>query len=334
MSTRYLIGIGAGLVSGVLFASVASGSALAVTLIFFAPLPLYIAGLGWGPLTALLGSASGLAVIVPMLGLKSAIGFLSTLALPAILLCYLASLRQDVAVPAANRTQGGGATTFTNWYPLGRIIAWAALIAGCMSTMSILLLGSDLESYRTSIDAILNRTILQDFSTGTPKPFSKTIFEKYRETFIWMLPAASAIVWLLGAMANLYLSGRIVHTSGRLIRPWPVVADVNYPRNFVFVFAAAVLASFLPGFYGLIATGFVAAFFIAYVLLGLAIIHVITRKLPMRPLLLFTLYFGLLAFGWISLLIAIVGLGDPMFKLRERMSNRGTSPPPPPPPGG
>ncbi|MGI9386919.1 MAG: hypothetical protein ACR2OX_05765, partial [Methyloligellaceae bacterium] len=102
MAPRYLIGFGAGLVSGVLFASVASGSALAVTLIFFSPLPIYIAGLGWGTWAAASGGVGALVLIIPMLGGKSAIGFMMTLAVPAVLFCYLAGLHREVPAPAAN----------------------------------------------------------------------------------------------------------------------------------------------------------------------------------------------------------------------------------------
>lgn len=326
MLTRYIVGFGAGLASGVLFASVLGGSALAITLIFLAPLPIYIAGLGWGPIAAVLGGAGGLAVVIPVLGPKSAIGFLSTLAVPAIFLCYLLSLRRQPPASTPRTERNTEPAASVEWYPLGRVIAWAALIAGIISALSVLFLGTDFESYRTAINAILDRTILNDISSGAAMPFSKSVLAKYRETVIWMLPAASALVWLLGAVTNIWLAGRITKASGLLARPWPDLALIDYPRNFIFGFAASVLAAFMPGFPGLIATGFAAAFFFAYVLLGLAIIHTITRNLAMRAMLLFTLYFGLLAFGWISFLIAIIGLGEPLFKLRERMTNRGNPP--------
>ena len=42
-----LIGIGAGAATALLFASVASGSALSVLLFYLAPLPILIAAMGW-----------------------------------------------------------------------------------------------------------------------------------------------------------------------------------------------------------------------------------------------------------------------------------------------
>ena len=48
MARFILLGAGAGLVSAALFASAATGTALAGILFYLAPLPICLAGLGWG----------------------------------------------------------------------------------------------------------------------------------------------------------------------------------------------------------------------------------------------------------------------------------------------
>ncbi|HZB62829.1 MAG TPA: hypothetical protein VE423_09180, partial [Microvirga sp.] len=53
------IGIGAGLASALLFAVVITGSLLAMMLSFIAPLPIFIASLGWNHRCGLLASVSG-----------------------------------------------------------------------------------------------------------------------------------------------------------------------------------------------------------------------------------------------------------------------------------
>ena len=57
---------------------------------------------------------------------------------------------------------------------------------------------------------------------------------------------------------------------------------------------------------------------------GLAVIHVYSRGVPFRALLLAAVYLGILLLGWVAIAVAIVGLGEPMFRLRER----GRSQPP------
>ena len=51
-----LIGIGAGAAAALLFASVTTGSWLAVGLFYLAPLPIMIAGLGWSHWSALIAA--------------------------------------------------------------------------------------------------------------------------------------------------------------------------------------------------------------------------------------------------------------------------------------
>ena len=61
-----LIGISAGAATALLFASVASGSALSVPLFYLAPLPILIAAMGWSHWAALIAAvvaAAGLAAV-------------------------------------------------------------------------------------------------------------------------------------------------------------------------------------------------------------------------------------------------------------------------------
>jgi uncharacterized protein YybS (DUF2232 family) len=74
----------------------------------------------------------------------------------------------------------------------------------------------------------------------------------------------------------------------------------------------------LPGLPGLVATGFAGALLFAFVLQGLAVIHVYSRGVPLRALLLAAVYLGILLLGWVAIVVAIVGLGEPVFRLRER----------------
>ena len=90
------------------------------------------------------------------------------------------------------------------------------------------------------------------------------------------------------------------------------------PNIYVAVFAGALVASFMPGVIGLMATGLAAAMLFAYVLQGLAVIHVYSRGVPFRPLLLAVVYLGILFLGWLAILVAILGLAEPLVGLRAR----------------
>src|SRR5690348_768727 len=94
-----LIGIGAGAAAALMFASVLSGSLLAVFLFYLAPLPIMIAALGWSHWVGLMAAiAAGLGLAVAF-GFFFLPAFLIGIGLPAWWLGYLAMLArpQDAA---------------------------------------------------------------------------------------------------------------------------------------------------------------------------------------------------------------------------------------------
>lgn len=113
MMQLVLVGIAAGLASALVFASIASGSALSIPLFYLAPLPVLISAMGWGHASGLI--AAGVAA----LGLGLAFGsmlsvvFLVGIGLPAWWLGYLALLARPVT---------NGAPEHLEWYPVGRLV--------------------------------------------------------------------------------------------------------------------------------------------------------------------------------------------------------------------
>ncbi|ODR96387.1 hypothetical protein AUC69_14575 [Methyloceanibacter superfactus] len=317
MPTHLIIGAGAGLVAAALFASAATAAALAGILFYLSPLPLCLAGLGWGRSPVLLAGLTGTVVIAASLGAGTAAAFVLTIAAPIAVLVHLLLLSR----PAGPDAPAGA----MEWYPPGRLVGWAALIAGLLAGLLVLLLGYDQESYQQSIREILDHSALKELDRdGTI--FTKETVEGLSVVLAKALPAAFAIVWLTIVLFNLWLGGVIVAASGRSLRPWPNLQDLELPNVFVAVFAVAILASFIPGILGLLATGLAGAMLFAYVLQGLAVIHVYSRGSPFRILLLTVVYLGILLLGWVAVLVAILGLGEPLFGLRAR-SVQGGQPP-------
>src|ERR1700694_5748043 len=96
MIATVLIAIAAGSASALMFASIVSGALISLLLFYLAPLPLMVAALGWGPLSATIGgiiAATGLGAIF---GLPYCIAFVVTIALPAWWLGHLALLGRGV----------------------------------------------------------------------------------------------------------------------------------------------------------------------------------------------------------------------------------------------
>jgi hypothetical protein len=312
MATPLLIGAGAGLVAAALFASVAAGTALAGILFCLAPLPICLAGLGWGWGAAAVAALSG-TIVAGVLGVNLAAFFAVTFA-PIGVLCYLALLSRPAQAE----------TTALEWYPIGRLVGWAAVIAGAL-VGALILIGYDPEAYRDAIKHMLESPAFKDLDPdGTL--FTETNVTKLTDVFARALPVFLSIAWLSIALFNLWLAGVIIDASGRALRPWPQLDALELPNAFFLAFTVSLIGSFLPGLPGLLASAFAGAFLFAYVLQGLAVLHAFSRGMPFRALLLATVYLAILFLGWVAIAVAILGLSEPLLHLRARATARGQFP--------
>jgi hypothetical protein len=302
-----LIGLGAGAISAVVFASATTGPLLVRMLLFLlTPLALFLAGLGMGPMSAALAGCAGTGLVLAAGGPMAAAIFAASQAFPVFVLVYLASL---------NRTAADG----QQWYPTGRLVIAAALLAGAFSTLTLLLLGGDVEALRTTL-----RTMLQSFVSSqlAKMPDAPTLapkdIDEAAAVALALLPAASAISTMGSLLLNMWLAGRITLSSGRLQRPWPDLAATTYPSGTPLLLALLTGAAFMPGLPGLISAAFAGPLFFAYVLLGLAVVHFVTRGNAWRPFALWGLYLSLFVVNTVaSLALALLGLADAVWPIRK-----------------
>ena len=148
------IGIGAGAAAALLFASVASGSWLSIVLFYLAPLPIMIAGLGWSHWAAMVAASTGAIAVGAVFGSVLFFAFLAGAAIPAWWLSYLTMLARP-ATAGAN----GGTPAALEWYPPGRLVAWAAVLAALVVVVAIPNFGTDAESFRAGLSKALTRML-------------------------------------------------------------------------------------------------------------------------------------------------------------------------------
>ncbi len=154
-----LIGIGAGVAAALLFASVASGALLSVVLFYLAPLPILIAALGWSHWAALIAAVTAAAGLAAFLSPLFFITFLIGIGLPAWWLGYLSLL----ATPGADAPGG------MEWYPVGRIVVWAAILGAMVVIAAIPNFGLDEDSFRAGLRKVFER-MLQAQSRAADAP--------------------------------------------------------------------------------------------------------------------------------------------------------------------
>ncbi len=323
-----LVGLAAGFATALLFASASAGGMTGRVLLFFlAPLPCYLAGLGWGSAAAALAAVSSAVGASLVLGVRTGAVFFLSQGIPLMVLCHLALLNR----PAMAAPQVPGGPPPLEWYPIGRIIAIATLMAGSLAFLSIILLGNDLDQLKAMMRELVEKVFLKQLPGFGGGKLGEPEIDALAELLLFALPAGSALLWLGGFMLNLWLGGKITLISSRLARPWPDVSTIRFPRGFGLGLAASLAALMLPGFGGLLASGFTGAFLFAYMLMGLAIIHSATRGLPARPFILWGLYLTLFVLNtWAGLVIALIAVAEPL--LPWRRPPEGSSPPPAPPP--
>jgi hypothetical protein len=313
MAQIFLIGFSAGAASALLFASVASGSPLSVLLFYLAPLPILIAALGWSHWAALVAAvvaAAGLgAVFSPLYFITFMIG----IGLPAWWLGYLALLaRPDAA---------GG----LEWYPVGSLVFWAAMLSAAIVIGAMLTIGTDTESFRNSLRNGLERMLARG---ATAAPGKSAISDRVLDFLVVGLPPVAAVLTTVTNLVNLWLAERVARISGRLQRPPPELSAMRFPAFAPMIAAMAVAATFLPGMVGIGAGVLTSSLLIAYAALGFAVLHSITLGMRSRSFALSGAYAVVLFFGWPVLAMSLLGLADTAFDFRGRAARRrGSSPP-------
>ena len=324
MAQIFLIGLGAGAASALLFASITSGNILAVFLFYLSALPLMLAAIAWSHI------AGGLAVAVASLSLGLVLNFwialiyLASVGVPAYVLAYMAMLGRPVA-------EGANGAPQIEWYPPGRLVIWAALIGAALVATVILQFGTSFETYQASVKTAFERILKIQARIPADQPLKIPGIDnpqRFLDTLTAIIPAAAAVLFMLTNLINLWLAGRVALMSGRLQRPWPELSAISFPTFAPALFAVAIGLSFMSGLPGFIAAVVVAVLTVAYAALGFAVLHTITRGVGPRIWLLAVTWIGVLVFGWPLIFIALLGIADSLFDLRGRVAAR--KPPFPP----
>ena len=314
-----LVGIGAGLVSALLFAVALNGVPLAVVLSVVPSLPIFIAALGWSHRAGLVATVVGGAALSIAFNFAAGAIFAIGWGLPAWWLAYLALLGRPV---------GSGAL---EWYPLGNLLLWIALTAALVTAVGAVAIGGgDYSAYRDDMREIFERLLRAMSQTRADAPLPQIRGIPAADVIngiVTATPFAVAASFAFVLAINLWLGGKVVAISQRLVRPWPFVPAVAVPRAALAALLGAVLAAFLPGFLGVAGLALTGALSTAFALQGLALVHDATRGKPGRGALLAATYFLAIFIGHIGWpLLAIAGLADAAIGLRKRFPSGGAGP--------
>ena len=309
-----IVGIGAGLVSALLFSVVITGSPLAALLYSAAPLPIFIASLGWNHRSGLFATLAGAIAVAVVLAPSGGIAFALIIGLPAWWIAYLALLAR------------GDAQGAVEWYPLGNLLLWIAATAALATVGSALVMTTDYETYRAVIARMIEN-LLNEMVRGKLIALPAGVqMQELAQGLAPAVPLGIGASFVTTIAANLWLAARTVKMSDRLPRPWPFIPSASLPRQALLLLVASAVIASLGGFIGVAATALVGALLAAFMFSGLCLLHDLSRGRPWRLPMLISVYVALIVMqAVLTPLLALVGLIDTLLGLRRRAA----LPPPP-----
>lgn len=301
-----LIGIGAGLASALLFVSPFGGTLLAIPLFILSALPIAIAGIAWGSLTAAVAATAAAVTIGAAIAAPAGAIQLALFGAPMAWCCRLAWLsRTDEETGAVE------------WFPMGKILLHGAAATAIGLIVVGIIIGYDPEAMTTEITAALSVWLAQAPDGGVPPTAAE--LEPFVRFNVVAMPFTTGALLVIIFVLNLWLAARIAEASGRLRRPRERLWTAVLPTEAVPIFLVAAVAALVPSAVGYAAGAVAGAFGGALALIGLAVLHATTLENTVRVLILTAVYVVLVFFGGLPIiLLTFLGIAEVFFQIRAR----------------
>ena len=321
MPREALIVIIGGLFSAFAAMAFLGGSALSLMLVYLAPIPLLLVGLGLGPRAATMTAGVGFLATGIFGGVLAAGIYGLVHALPAWTVARLVMLQRQRENGGGNGTEPGKETG-AEWYPLGPALAALALLSGG------LILLADLNAGESGLDGMLNAHLGEAFQVMLPA-LDEAGRERVIDTIIPFFPGVVGASWVIMTVANAAIAQGMLVRMGWNLRPSPAYAELELPHWVSWplgVSAAAALIGSMMGMEGLgyIGRNITMVFAIPYFFLGLAVIHTLARRVTFASAVLVMLYLVVLMSGWAAVVVAGVGVTEQWIGLRDRSGDQDT----------
>lgn len=303
------MGIAAGLLSALLFLSLAKGISLGFLLSYAAPLPLMATGLSLGRVSALVAGATGTLAVGLGLGVFPALSFLVAAGLPAAVVALTAPLwrqRDDRTV---------------EWYPPGRILAWLTAAALALIVIGVIAAGSHPEGAKGWVTQVMTRA-LEALATDVPQGDRTRLVRGLAPLF----PATIMVSWLLMAVLNGVGAQALLVRAGRAARPSPVYRRLRLPDWPAGMLVLSAVASQIgDGDVAFLGANLAMVALVPFLFLGLAGIHCWAEGRPQARLALAAAY-GVLVLVFVWAALAVAGLGLVRFwTMRLRRDDDGAA---------
>jgi len=182
----------------------------------------------------------------------------------------------------------------TEWYPVGRILAWIVAISIILTLAGSLALAPDYAGFVSAFDEFAEaiESIDPMLFAGLDAAARVNAISALSRLMAMIAAPISAAISVASFVLLIYLAARVAKASSRLPRPWPDLARVAMPRATVIILGLSIAGSVVLSDYpALLSRITLASLAMGFCLQGLAFVHLISRPLKSRRAVLAMLYF-------------------------------------------
>jgi hypothetical protein len=308
MVQTVLIGLVAGVAAALLFLAPVSGSVIAFPLFVLTGLPLAIATFGWGAAAGAIAAVAAAAAIFSVYpgSFLTAAMFLCLFGIPVTWLAYFSGGLHPSPVIAGLVHRN-----------LKNVLVQLAATVVIALVAAAIVSGYDpaalVGEATTAMVDVLN-------SLGQSPAATADQVQPFVQIYVNLLPFVVAGVLTAIFTLDLWIGALVARGSGRMLDKRAPLWTTELPGSLLPVFVIAVVFAFFPGAIGATAKVVAGAVFCSFVLVGLAILHAMTRGSSSRLPILVLCYILLIFSGLPAILLAVAGATDPFLRLRQRRS--------------
>ena len=304
MLQTIMIACGTGILSAIMSVAFNFGTGIGLIIAYFALLPLLLLGLSRGFIYALIASIIGAFGLAFTTGFSQGILYSISVAIPACLIIYLAL--------SSSKSDDGS----THWRPIGDVFS-SLTIWGC--TILIILAITQINSpggLISSIEVFLNR-VIENRIHLSPLSTRQMLIDR----LIPLFPALIIFSWMLMTVINSVLAQKVLLKANMNVRPETKYSDITIPEWNYWFLAFAVIFMFIgSGNFEFIVRNIAFILMSPFFLVGLAVVHILTKRFRLSSIVLITFYFLLIISTWIILVSVMIGFFEPWTRLRHKFS--------------
>lgn len=309
------VAVGAGVASAILFLTLlAAPSAVSVLLNMVASLPVFMAGLAFGAWAAALAGVAGMAIVgVAALGSGLEGGV-------SLALSFLAWQAVGPTVLVRQALLSRAAPDGIEWYPPGHLLVWLTGLAA----LGLLVVGLFLSGADADLTGAVERQMQAEVA-GMGSGSEADLTQADLDLVARFLPGIVAVSFMVTMLANGALAQALLARSGRALRPSPAWSEVELPPRAGAAMTAGLAVALLvaatqSGTVQQVGTTVTILLATPFLLVGLAVVHAVSRRWPARGVVLGLFYVLVVLPLRLLPLVVILGLVENWVGLRRRIA--------------